>query len=127
MFRFAIKASLAGGAVYYSRQEGIWKENTDEVYERYSKALQPHLASVKQQLPFEVPALPKSGELCFLTSHYYNQGVKNTIYFIHRIPCYLGQWTKKATDAVKKAMDASSVPAAEPAAASPAPTAGSKK
>ncbi|XP_055627677.1 MICOS complex subunit MIC13 homolog QIL1-like [Toxorhynchites rutilus septentrionalis] len=105
MLRFAIKAGLAGGAVYYSRQEGIWKENTDEVYERYCKALQPHLTSVRQYLPVEVPALPSSGEVNFLTKHYYNEGVKNTIYFIHRIPCYMGQWTKQASDAVKKALN----------------------
>ncbi|XP_055530309.1 MICOS complex subunit MIC13 homolog QIL1 [Wyeomyia smithii] len=117
MFKFAIKTGLAGGAVYYSRQEGIWNENTDQVYERYSNALQPHMASVKQRLPFEVPALPKSGELCFLTTHYYNQGVKNTIYFIHRIPCYLGQWTKKATDAVKKALDPPATTATDSTAA----------
>lgn len=49
-----MKTGLAGGAVYYSREEGIWNENTDLVYERYATALQPHLASVKQQIPVEV-------------------------------------------------------------------------
>uniref|UniRef100_A0A1Q3FK34 MICOS complex subunit MIC13 n=1 Tax=Culex tarsalis TaxID=7177 RepID=A0A1Q3FK34_CULTA len=119
MLRLAVKTGLAGGAVYYSREEGIWNENTDQVYERYSAALQPHLASVKQQIPVEVPALPSSGEVCFLTKHYYNEGVKSSIRFVHMLPCYLGQWTKKATDAVKKAMDGSpvEVPAPVPVAA----------
>lgn len=49
-----MKTGLAGGAVYYSREEGIWNENTEQVYERYATALQPHLASVKQQIPVEV-------------------------------------------------------------------------
>uniref|UniRef100_T1D5D1 MICOS complex subunit MIC13 n=1 Tax=Psorophora albipes TaxID=869069 RepID=T1D5D1_9DIPT len=122
MLRLAIKTGLAGGAVYYSREEGIWNENTDQVYERYSLALQPHLTSVKQQLPFEVPALPTSGEVCFLTKHYYNQGVKNTVYFIHRLPCYMGQWAKQASDAIKKAVEppAETSSTAAPPASTPA-------
>ncbi|XP_058831048.1 MICOS complex subunit MIC13 homolog QIL1 [Topomyia yanbarensis] len=123
MLKFIAKNGLAGSAVYYTRKEGIWNENTDQVYERYSSALQPHIASVKQQIPIDVPALPKSGELCFLTTHYYNAGVKNTINFIHRLPCYMGQWTKKASDAIKKAVD----PPAEAPSAVPAPVTGSKK
>ncbi|XP_065086766.1 MICOS complex subunit MIC13 homolog QIL1 [Ochlerotatus camptorhynchus] len=121
MLRLAVKTGLAGGAVYYSREEGIWNANTDQVYERYSKALQPQLASVKQQIPVQVPALPTSGEVCFLTKHYWNEGVKGTVHFIHRLPCYLGQWTKKGTDAIKKAMD----PAPEGAIASVAAPAAS--
>ncbi|EDS44109.1 conserved hypothetical protein [Culex quinquefasciatus] len=121
MLRLTVKTGLAGGAVYYSREEGIWNENTDQVYERYATALQPHLVSVKQQIPVEVPALPSSGEVCFLTKHYYNEGVKSSIRFVHMMPCYLGQWTKKATDAVKKAMDAGPAEVAVvPAPAAPA-------
>lgn len=122
MLRLAVKTGLAGGAVYYSREEGIWNENTDQVYERYSTALQPHLASVKQQIPVEVPALPTTGELCFLTKHYWNEGVKGSIYFVHRLPCYLGQWTKKASDALKQAMNPPPPPEIAPVAAGAAAT-----
>ncbi|XP_058459475.1 MICOS complex subunit MIC13 homolog QIL1 isoform X2 [Malaya genurostris] len=115
MLKILIKTGLAGSAVYYTRNEGIWNENTDKVYERYSSAMQPHIASV--------PALPKSGELCFLTTHYYNAGVKNTIYFIHRLPCYLGQWTKQTSDAIKKAIN----PPTEASPTTPTAVAGSKK
>uniref|UniRef100_A0A182JEA2 MICOS complex subunit MIC13 n=1 Tax=Anopheles atroparvus TaxID=41427 RepID=A0A182JEA2_ANOAO len=118
MLRLAIKTSIAGGAVYYSKEEGIWNEDTEKVYERYATALHPHVQSVKQQIPLDIPALPSSGEMCFVAKHYYNEGVKNTIHFIHRLPCYLGQWAKKGSDAVKQALDA---PAAQPVAANPAP------
>uniref|UniRef100_A0A182N821 MICOS complex subunit MIC13 n=1 Tax=Anopheles dirus TaxID=7168 RepID=A0A182N821_9DIPT len=119
MFRFAIKVGITGGAVYYSKQEGIWEEDTDKVYERYATALKPHLQSVKDQIPLDVPALPSSGELCFVTKHYYNEGVKSTINFIHRLPCYAGQWAKKGSDAIKQALDAQ--PAQSTEAASPPP------
>jgi MICOS complex subunit MIC13 len=55
--------------------------------------------------------LPQTGEIGYLTKHYYNTGVKNSIYFIHRFPCYLGQWSKQGSDAIKKALNAP--PAAE--------------
>ncbi|ETN66739.1 hypothetical protein AND_001479 [Anopheles darlingi] len=118
MFRFAIKTGIAGGAVYYSKEEGIWNEDTEKVYERYAAALHPHVQSLKQQIPLDIPALPSSGEMCFVTKHYYNEGVKNTIHFIHRLPCYAGQWAKKGSDAIKKALDAPSAPAT-PAAVEP--------
>ncbi|XP_053675902.1 MICOS complex subunit MIC13 homolog QIL1-like [Anopheles nili] len=108
MFRFAIKVGLAGSFIYYTKQEGIWEEDTEKVYERYAAALKPHVESVKQQIPLDLPALPSSGELCFVTKHYYNEGVKNTIRFIHRLPCYAGQWAKKGSDAIKQALDAPS-------------------
>lgn len=119
MFRFAIKVGLAGGAVYYSKQEGIWEENTEQVYERYGTALKPYLESVKKQIPLDIPALPSSGELCFVTKHYYNEGVKSTIHFIHRLPCYAGQLAKKGSDAIKQALDAQPGQKAETAAAAP--------
>uniref|UniRef100_A0A182WA96 MICOS complex subunit MIC13 n=1 Tax=Anopheles minimus TaxID=112268 RepID=A0A182WA96_9DIPT len=117
MFRFAIKAGLAGGAMYFSKQEGIWDENTEKVYERYSTALKPHLDSVKKQIPLDIPAFPSSGELCFVTKHYYNEGVKSTFNFIHRLPCYAGQLVKRGSDAIKQALDAQQSEQATPVAA----------
>lgn len=47
-------------------------------------------------MPFEIPALPQTGELCFLTKHYYNEGVKKTFHTIEMLPCYTGQMIKLA-------------------------------
>uniref|UniRef100_A0A182KAE9 MICOS complex subunit MIC13 n=1 Tax=Anopheles christyi TaxID=43041 RepID=A0A182KAE9_9DIPT len=127
MFRFAVKVGLAGSAVYYSKQEGIWEEDTEKVYERYATAMKPHIESLKQQIPLDIPALPSSGELCFVTKHYYNEGVKNTIHFIHRLPCYAGQWAKKGSDAIKQALDGQPAQKSEPAAVPPAAAPVAKK
>lgn len=54
---------------------------------------------------FQIPALPVSNEIGFVTKHYYNEGVKNSIYFIHRLPCYIGQYSKKASDAIMSAIE----------------------
>lgn len=50
--------------------------------------------------------LPDSGEGRYLAKHYYNNGVKATIHFVHRFPCYLGQWAKKAQTTIQSALDA---------------------
>ena len=55
---------------------------------------------------FQLPQLPSTSELGFVTTHYYNRGVKSTIHFIEMLPCYTGQMIKKASDAVKKATEA---------------------
>lgn len=55
-----------------------------------------------------MPLLPSSGEIRYLAHHYYNNGVKNTIHFIHMFPCYIGRWAKKGKDAITNVLDNSS-------------------
>lgn len=68
--------------------------------------MQPHINTIKSHIPFETPALPDEGEIRYTIKHYYNAGVKKTMYTITMIPCYLGQATKKSIDAVKKVLEA---------------------
>lgn len=68
----------------------------------------PYCKKVKASLPFEVPQLPARGNLGFLFTHYYNLSVKNTIYVIHRLPCYVGKGIKSVKDAINKAVEPAS-------------------
>lgn len=103
----AIKSALVYGAVRYTVEKGVWADSqqTEKLYDELCSAACPTVQSMKKQLPFEVPLLPKTGELCFITKYYYNQGVKGTFNFIHMMPCYLGQWAKKGKDAINSAME----------------------
>lgn len=103
----AIKSALVYGAVRYTVDKGVWADSqqTEKLYDELCSAACPTVQSMKKQLPFEVPLLPKTGELCFITKYYYNQGVKGTFNFIHMMPCYLGQWAKKGKDAINSAME----------------------
>lgn len=114
----AIKSAVVYGAVKYSVDKGVWADSqtTEKLYNEICAHTCPKVQAVKKQLPFEVPLLPKSGELCFIVKYYYNQGVKATFNFVHMMPCYLGQWAKKGKDAINQAMEE------KPAAPSTKPT-----
>jgi len=98
--RFLLRGGLLGGAVYYTRQVGIWgdSDQSDKLYNTVKSELSPYVEKAKKQLPFEVPQLPRTGEMRFLAKHYYNEGVKNTFRFIHMLPCYAGRGLKKVKD-----------------------------
>lgn len=95
------------GAVRYTADKGVWADSktTEKLYNEICAATCPHVQSMKKQLPFEVPLLPKTGELCFIVKYYYNESVKGTFNFIHMMPCYLGQWAKKGKEAISQAME----------------------
>lgn len=128
MSSFAIKSGVVSSTIYWSREYKVWgsSKDTAKLYGQLSAQADPSFKKLKSQIPIDVsahifrviygsndkhyilqvPLLPSSGEACFLVKHYYNNGVKNTIHFIHRFPCYLGQWAKKAQDTINSALDA---------------------
>lgn len=108
ILKLLVKTGLAGGAVYYSISTGVWGtgKQSEILYKECSNAMQPLCKEVSGKLPFEVPPLPKSGEVRFLAKHYYNEGVKSTIHFIYMLPCYSGQLVKKGYDAINQAIEA---------------------
>uniref|UniRef100_A0A1A9WAA0 MICOS complex subunit MIC13 n=1 Tax=Glossina brevipalpis TaxID=37001 RepID=A0A1A9WAA0_9MUSC len=97
---FLIRAGVVIGAVYYTKKTGVWgnPEETEQLYNDIKDQLRPHVNRLERHLPFEVPALPRTGEFRYLAKHYYNEGVKNTFHFIEMLPCYTGQLMKKAKD-----------------------------
>ncbi|TMW46178.1 hypothetical protein DOY81_008738, partial [Sarcophaga bullata] len=95
---FVIRSGLLVGAFYYTKKAGVWgsPEETEKLYNNIKNELRPHAVRLEKQLPFEIPALPQTGEIRFVAKHYYNEGVKNTFHFIEMLPCYTGQMIKKA-------------------------------
>jgi len=108
IIRTAVKGAVLYGAVSLTRQEGVWgnSEESYKLYQKLQKEMEPVCKSVRSKLPFEIPALPSSGEVCFLTNYYYNNAVKASFYHLKMIPCYIGQGVKKASDAIKGATEA---------------------
>ncbi|XP_059613371.1 MICOS complex subunit MIC13 homolog QIL1-like [Phlebotomus argentipes] len=106
VIKLLIKSGLVYGAVKYSVDQGVWASSTKTtaLYNDVGESLRPHWQGVRQKVPVELPLLPSSGEACFVVKYYWNQGVKASFNFIHRFPCYVGQWTKKAKDAVGGAL-----------------------
>ncbi|XP_043649252.1 MICOS complex subunit MIC13 homolog QIL1 [Drosophila teissieri] len=95
-----VRGGLVAGTVYYTQKVGIWGDSaqSDKLYNDIKSELRPHVQKLEKQLPFDVPQLPRTGEMRFLAKHYYNEGVKNTFRFIHMLPCYAGRGLKKVKD-----------------------------
>lgn len=53
--RFGVKVGIAAGAVYYLKEEGVFKSSDEahQVYGKINNALQPYLQEAKKQLPIE--------------------------------------------------------------------------
>ncbi|SPP87321.1 MICOS complex subunit MIC13 homolog QIL1 [Drosophila guanche] len=95
-----VRGGLVASAVYYTNKVGIWSdsEQTEKLYNNVKSELCPYVQKAKKQLPFDVPQLPNTGEMRFLAKHYYNEGVKGSIRFVHMLPCYAGRGLKKVKD-----------------------------
>lgn len=93
-----LRSGVMVAAFYYSKKAGVWAnaEETERLYNDIKGSLQPHVQRIENQMPFEMPPLPQSGEVRYLAKHYYNNGVKNTFHFIDMLPCYTGQMVAKA-------------------------------
>lgn len=54
--RFGIKVGIAGGAIYYLKEQGVFRSSDEahQVYGKINSALQPYVQEVKKQLPVEV-------------------------------------------------------------------------
>ncbi|CAO1400179.1 unnamed protein product [Diamesa hyperborea] len=112
--RVAIKSGLCYAAVKYTVDEGVWgpADKTVAFKNKMCKTVNEnhYYQTGKAHFPMELPDLPKTSQMCFVTKHYYNQGVKNSIRFVEMIPCYMGQGIKKASDTIKQAMDQTKQP-----------------
>ncbi|TDG47465.1 hypothetical protein AWZ03_006057 [Drosophila navojoa] len=110
-----IRGGLVAGAVYYTRRAGVWgnTEQTDKLYNDVKDQLRPYVQKAKKQLPFELPQLPRVGEMRFLAKHYYNEGVKSSFRFVHMLPCYAGRGLKKAKDTFEEFAKSPAIAASE--------------
>lgn len=99
-----MRGGLVTGAVYYTCKAGVWgsPEEADKLYNNVKGQLCPYVKQAQAKLPFELPKLPQVGEMRFLAKHYYNEGVKGTLRFVHMLPCYAGRGLKKAKDAFEE-------------------------
>lgn len=56
LFRFAVKVGLATAAVYYVKDQGVWKNSNESIktYEKLKETVKPYVQDLKSQIPIEV-------------------------------------------------------------------------
>ncbi|KAJ3641125.1 hypothetical protein Zmor_027643 [Zophobas morio] len=102
MIRFAIKAGLAAGAVYYIKEEGIWKESQEalKAYDKLNTAMEPYVGEIRKQIPFELPKIPASDRTTENIQLYWNKGVTSSFEFLSELPGLVSTWTRNGVNAV---------------------------
>ncbi|KAL2715155.1 protein QIL1 isoform X2 [Vespula squamosa] len=116
--RFTIKASLVGGIIYYSVQEGLWSKHNEslKLYEKIHKNVTPYLKrnisteiteGVSKRVTVDwifkerlmiIPPIPSAADLKYWLLTKWNAGVITSIKFVADSPSHI----TKAYEAVSK-------------------------
>lgn len=101
LIRFTVKASLVGGIIYYSVQQGVWSKHEDslQIYDKLNDNIVPYVKGhVPSKVINEVSAIPKATDLKNYIKINWNKGVIATIEFIQNQPSKLLQISKDSLE-----------------------------
>ncbi|KAJ8950706.1 hypothetical protein NQ318_012786 [Aromia moschata] len=104
MIKFAVKVGLATAAIYYVKEQNVWKNSNESLktYEKLKETVKPYVQEAKSQIPIELPALPETDGLPSLVKQSWNAGVLATFKFLAESPRTVSNWSKKG---VEKALE----------------------
>ncbi|XP_030756719.1 MICOS complex subunit MIC13 homolog QIL1 isoform X2 [Sitophilus oryzae] len=102
MIKFAIKAAIAGTAVYYIKEQGIFNKSDESIesYRKLKQAVSPYIQDVTSQIPIELPEIPPTDNVSQLATEYWNRGVRASFAFLVRLPECSKHYIKKGVDQV---------------------------
>ncbi|KAK2575694.1 hypothetical protein KPH14_012084 [Odynerus spinipes] len=95
--RFTVKASLVGGIIYYTVQQGLWSNHDEslKLYEKINKNVVPYVKNhVPPEVIDEVSVIPSATDLTNYIKTSWNKGVIATMGFIQHQPSKLLQTSK---------------------------------
>ncbi|XP_043674229.1 uncharacterized protein LOC122631986 isoform X1 [Vespula pensylvanica] len=98
---FTIKASLVGGIIYYSVQEGLWSKHNEslKLYEKIHKNVTPYLkGNIPTEITDGIPPIPSTADLKYWLLTKWNAGVITSVKFVADSPSHI----TKAYEAVSK-------------------------
>lgn len=101
LVRFTVKASLVGGIIYYTVQEGLWSKHDEslKLYEKINKNIMPYLKShVPNEVMKEVSVIPSAVDLKDYLKTNWNKGVIATMGFIQNQPPKLLKASKESLE-----------------------------
>lgn len=82
--RFGLKVGVVSSAVYLTVDSGVWKDSktTSELYYKIKEEAKVYIKPVVDLVPFEVPRLPKTGDMCSSAKTAWNKGVMASCLFL---------------------------------------------
>ncbi|XP_050466335.1 MICOS complex subunit MIC13-like isoform X2 [Cataglyphis hispanica] len=110
--RFVVKATFAGGIVYYSVQQGLWSKSEDSV-QLYGKIYNNVAPYIKDNIPKEVmnelPPLPSTDDLSNSVKSSWNKGVIASMKFLSNTPIYVTNGVQNISKIVQEYINQQSV------------------
>ncbi|KAG5897050.1 hypothetical protein JTB14_025866 [Gonioctena quinquepunctata] len=100
MIKLALKVGIASAAVYYVKDQGVWKSSNESVktYENLKELVDPYLQDIKSKIPIEFPELPERGKLSSLAKQSWNKGVMVTFEFLSVLPQTANKFVNTGVD-----------------------------
>ncbi|XP_065334169.1 MICOS complex subunit MIC13 homolog QIL1-like [Cloeon dipterum] len=102
LFSWSVRGGLAGGAVYYSTQEGLWGDakSTISMYERTCDKTKSLVKDVPIEFPtIDVPRPTEIGAFCRVN---WNKAVYAAFDGLSAAPKKIRQWTSCGYDSIVK-------------------------
>lgn len=86
-------------AVYLTIDNGVWKdsETTGQLYENIRNKIKPYMKPIVEQIPFELPELPKTGDIVSTAKTTWNKGVMASCLFLIELPELSWEYIKKGS------------------------------
>lgn len=110
--RFAVKATVVGGIVYYSVHQGLWSKSEDSV-QLYGKIYNNVAPYIKDNIPKEVvnelPPLPSTSDLSNFIKSSWNKGIITSTKFLSNTPTYVTNGVQNIFETVQDYMKQQSV------------------
>ncbi|EZA61047.1 hypothetical protein DMN91_005087 [Ooceraea biroi] len=109
---FAVKASLAGGMVYYSIQQGLWSksEDTVQLYGRMYNNIAPYVKdNIPKEVVSELPPLPSTSDLSSIMRSSWNKGVMASMKFLSETPTHVTNGMQTISNTVMTYVEQQSV------------------
>ncbi|XP_031834527.1 MICOS complex subunit MIC13 homolog QIL1 isoform X2 [Nomia melanderi] len=107
LIRFTIKATIVGGVVYYTCQEGLWSKSTDtaELYKKLYTNIAPYVKhNIPKDIIVEFNRLPNIDCMVNCSKQYWNKGVMSSMEFISNLPSHIRNGTTTVSETVQKYM-----------------------
>lgn len=92
-----------------TKDQGVWGKSEESVKLNCkiceSVAHGWKLGKTQAGIKYEFPDLPSRGKIRFLAQHYWNEGVKNGVHLVRKLPSYARLGLRKANEKLKEKME----------------------
>ncbi|BES95711.1 Hypothetical protein NTJ_08520 [Nesidiocoris tenuis] len=86
LVKWGVKLGIVGAAVHYTNESGVWKDSSDT--EKLYKDIHTAISPLFEDVPVEVPDIPKAGDISRAIVDGWNAGVLHSADFIAHLPTH---------------------------------------